>query len=87
MDRSPDFDALPLHVDRERGAALISEFYFPISPRSLERWPVETRRLNGRAIMSTRELLGEARRRFDEAPAIMTKLASDNLPMKGAAPD
>ncbi|WP_322994248.1 hypothetical protein [Castellaniella sp.] len=85
MDRSPDFDALPLHVDRERGAALITEFYFPVSPRSLERWPIATRRLNGRAIMSTRVLLGEAKRRFEEAPAIMSKLATDNLTEKEAA--
>lgn len=70
MERVPDFNALPAYVGRADGAELIRTYYFPISPRSLERWPVATRHVNGRVVISTHDLLGEAKRRFDEAPVI-----------------
>ena len=63
-------NALPARVDRLSGAALISFHLFPISPRTLERWPVTWRRINGRALAETDELLAEAQRRVDSAPAI-----------------
>ena len=61
---------LPARVDRQDGAALITQLLFPISPRTLERWPVTWRRINGRALVETYELLVEAQRRVDSAPAI-----------------
>ena len=63
-------NGLPARVDRQSGAALISLHLFPISPRTLERWPLTWRRINGRALADTDELLAEAQRRVDEAPAI-----------------
>lgn len=61
---------LPARVDRRDGAALITKLHFPISPRTLERWPVTWRRINGRALTDTKDLLAEAQRRVDAAPAI-----------------
>ena len=61
---------LPARLDRRAGAALISRHLFPISPRTLERWPVTWRRINGKALADTSELLAEAQRRVDTAPAI-----------------
>lgn len=70
MDNVPNFEELPAYVDRPYGAELITKFYFPISPRTLERWPLETRRVNGRVVVSTRALLAEADQRFNAAPVI-----------------
>lgn len=63
-------DRLPKRVDRKRGAALVTYLHFPISPRTLERWPLRWRRVNGRALVETRDLLAEAQRRVDLAPTI-----------------
>jgi hypothetical protein len=63
-------DGLPARVDRQTGAALIQQYFFPVSPRTLERWPITWRRINGRALVKTDELLSEAQRRVDAAPAI-----------------
>jgi len=63
-------DGLPARVDRQRGAALIQQYFFPVSPRTQERWPISWRRINGRALVKTDELLSEAQRRVDAAPAI-----------------
>jgi hypothetical protein len=60
----------PRFVDRRRGAEIVSHECFPVSHRSLETWPLVWRRVNGKAITSTDELLAEARRRLDAAPAI-----------------
>lgn len=61
---------LPKRVDRKVGAQLVSQHYFPISPRTLECWPLTWQRLNGRALVETAELLCEARRRVSEAPRV-----------------
>jgi hypothetical protein len=66
----PEIAKLPAHVDRKEGADLVRRFYFKVSPRSLERWPLGWRVVNGRATCPTIELLMEARRRFDAAPII-----------------
>lgn len=61
---------LPRRLDRRLAAQVLSEHFFPISPRTLERWPLKWKRINGRALVETSELLAEAQRRVDEAPAI-----------------
>lgn len=63
-------DDLPVRIDRQNGAALIRQYFFPVSARTLERWPVTWRRVNGRALVKTDELISEAQRRVDAAPAI-----------------
>lgn len=64
-------DMFPKRVDRKVGAQLVSQHYFPISPRTLECWPLTWQRLNGRALVETSKLLAEAQRRVSEAPFVM----------------
>jgi hypothetical protein len=63
--------SLPVRVPREEGALLISRYFFAISPRTLERWPVHWRLLNGRAHGATRELFAHAAKLLAAAPPIM----------------
>ena len=66
----PDLDALPTRVDRRRGAELVTQRFFPVSARSLERWGVPVRHVNGKAVMDTAELFAAAQAKLDAAPAI-----------------
>ena len=50
----------PKHADRKTLAAIISHEFFPISPRSLERWPLKVRRVNGRAVYAVNDVLAVA---------------------------
>ena len=61
---------LPVRVHRKLAAEIVSARYFPISHRTLERWPLTWRRLNGRALVDTDELLAEAHRRVEESAAV-----------------
>ncbi|MBP0463083.1 hypothetical protein J5Y09_04100 [Roseomonas sp. PWR1] len=58
----------PKLVDRKRAAALVNERYFPISPRTLEAWPLTLRRVNGKALIDTAELFKLAEERIAAAP-------------------
>src|SRR5690349_8143985 len=66
----PDLNTLPRRVDRRAAAELVSRFFFPVSYRSIEAWPLATRLVNGKAVMETAELLAVAKAKFDAAPAI-----------------
>ena len=66
----PDPSTLPVNVDRQRGAALVTRYLFPISPRTLERWPLTGRVVNGRLVFATAELFAIARQKMDAAPVI-----------------
>jgi hypothetical protein len=46
----------PVRVTRAAAAELLSKHFFQVSPRTLERWPVAWRRLNGKAHVDTKEL-------------------------------
>lgn len=61
---------LPRYVDRQRAAELVTHFYFRVSPRSLERWPLIGKVLNGRLTFPTADVLRIARERMDAAPAV-----------------
>jgi hypothetical protein len=50
----------PRHADRKTLAAIIAHEYFPVSPRSLERWPLKVRRVNGRAVYAVKDVLAVA---------------------------
>ncbi|MBX6386923.1 MAG: hypothetical protein IRZ07_28755, partial [Microbispora sp.] len=56
----PDLRALPVRVDRRAGAELVTRFYFPVSHRTLEAWPLTWRRVNGKAVCETAELFAVA---------------------------
>ena len=66
-----DVAAPPPLIDRILGAELISRLVFPVSPRTLEGWPLLTRRVNGKALYATAELLSYARAKVDAAPVVL----------------
>ena len=71
---------LPARIDRKRGATLVTERFFPISHRTLEKWPLTWRHVNGRATCETTELLAMAQARLDAAPPLLGgKAAFTNL--------
>jgi hypothetical protein len=63
---------LPTNVNRRRGAEEISHHLFPVSHRSLEAWPLPTRRVNGQAIVSTRALFALAFQKYSASPVVMS---------------
>jgi hypothetical protein len=70
-----DLGILPVRVDRKMGATLITRFFFPISPRTLERWPLPTRLVVGRALYETAALFAHAQALLDAAPVLGKKAA------------
>jgi hypothetical protein len=71
--------SLPVNVDRKTGADLITQLMFPISPRSLEAWPLPTRHVNGHAIVPTDTLFRMAYSKLSAAPMIMSGRRRSNI--------
>jgi hypothetical protein len=67
----PDLSELPVRVDRETAAKLLNKYYFRIHRRSLERWPLAWRRLNGRAHCETADLFAVAEAMLADAPPVV----------------
>ena len=65
-----DLSTLPRRVDRKTGAELVTLHFFPVTPRSLEDWPLVWRRVNGRAVGETAELFAVAQEKLDAAPLL-----------------
>jgi len=61
---------LPVRVPRKQAAAIVTQHAFATSNRTLERWPLPVRHLNGQAHFETRDLLTEAFRRVHAAPVL-----------------
>jgi hypothetical protein len=66
----PDLAAYPVRMDRRGLAAFITQEFFPVSPRSLERWPLAWQHVNNKAIGRTAEAAAVAASKLDEAPPI-----------------
>jgi hypothetical protein len=66
-----DAREIPVRVDAKTGAALIKRYFFPVSPRTLERWPLRIRHVNGKALIETSELFAIAQAKLEEAPIMM----------------
>lgn len=66
----PDLSTLPRNVDRRAGAELVTRLFFPVSPRSLEVWPLTWRHVNGKAVVATAELFSVAEAKLSAAPPI-----------------
>jgi hypothetical protein len=66
----PDFAELPRRCDRRTAAALLTKYFFQASHRTLERWPLSWRLLNGRAHCETAELFEVAESMLAQAPCI-----------------
>ena len=61
----------PANVDRRTGAELVTRHLFPVSYRSLEAWPLPTRHVNGKAVVSTVALFEVAYAKLAAAPVVM----------------
>jgi hypothetical protein len=60
----------PRRVNRRAAAALVTHHLFPVSHRTLESWPLTWRRVNGKALVETAELLAFAQSKLDAAAPI-----------------
>lgn len=60
---------LPQYADKATTAAIITHHYFPISPRTLERWPLTVRRPNKAAIFEVAEAMAHAEQKLNSAYA------------------
>lgn len=60
---------LPQFADKVTSAAIVSHHFFPISPRTLERWPLTVRRPNKVAIYEVEELMRIAEHKLNAAHA------------------
>jgi hypothetical protein len=65
---APDLSTPPVRVDRRKGAALVTQRYFPVSPRTLEGWPLPWLLVNGKATCLTADLFAVAQAKIDAAP-------------------
>jgi hypothetical protein len=65
---------LPRNADRKTIAAIITALCFPVSPRTIERWPLPVRKVNGAALYETSVALAMAEAKL--AAARVYKLAS-----------
>ena len=67
----PDPDRMrDMHGDKVQLAEIHNRYFGKLSPRSLERWPITWRKVNGRNVSSVREFLALSKRRFEGAPLI-----------------
>jgi hypothetical protein len=67
----PNLAELPTRLTREDAAVILTKHFFKTSPRTLERWPLAWRRLNGKAHCETAELFAVAESMLSNAPVIM----------------
>jgi hypothetical protein len=63
-------EELPVRVDRRVGAAVVTHYYFPVSDRTLERWPLTWINVNGKATTDTRTLLEVAEAKLKAAAPV-----------------
>jgi hypothetical protein len=59
----------PKRVDYRRAAELVSQRYFPISHRTIERWPLPRIKVNGRNTFDTAEVIAFAEALLKQAEA------------------
>ncbi len=67
---APDLTAYPVRMDRRGLAAFITKEFFPVSPRSLEVWPLTWVHVNGKAVGLTAEAAAVAKAKLDKATPI-----------------
>jgi hypothetical protein len=65
----------PEYADLKTGARLVTERYFRVSHRSLEKWPLAIRLLNGRRHVKTSDLFARAEAMIADAPSTMSNSA------------
>jgi hypothetical protein len=62
----------PALIDLKDAARLVSERFFRISPRTLERWPLPVKIVNHRRHYWTADVIARAEAMIKEAPAVAT---------------
>lgn len=60
---------LPRFADKATLAAIITHNFFPIRPRSLERWPLTARRPNKAVVYDVEEAMAFAQNKLNQAYA------------------
>jgi hypothetical protein len=66
-----DLTALPQYGTADLCAEIHTQFFGPISPRTIrERWGLDWRVINGRAVTDIPIFVAEAQCRFDAAPIV-----------------
>lgn len=58
---------LPQYADKPTAAAIITHHFFPISPRTLERWPLTVRRPNKATVYEVAEVMAVAEAKLNSA--------------------
>lgn len=61
---------VPRFIDRRTAAALVSARLFPVSNRTIERWPLATRRIHGRALLDREEVFAYAETLIQKAQPV-----------------
>jgi hypothetical protein len=60
----------PRFIGRRTAAELVSTRFFPVSARTIQRWPLATRRIHGRALLDREEVFAYAETIIRSAPAV-----------------
>jgi hypothetical protein len=60
---------LPQYADKQTAAAIITHHFFPISTRTLERWPLTVRRPNKATVYEVDEVMAVAEAKLNSAYA------------------
>jgi hypothetical protein len=68
----PALADLPVRVDRKAAAALVKRFFFTVSERSLEIWPLDWVLVNSKAHCETADLFAVAQAKLAAAPVTRT---------------
>ncbi|WP_424139095.1 hypothetical protein [Roseomonas chloroacetimidivorans] len=75
---SIDLSSYPVNVTRQRGAELVTHHFFPVSHRTLERWPITGKVVGGRMVFRTADLFAIAQQKMDEAPLVRSGSAKSS---------
>jgi hypothetical protein len=75
-------DPTPVNVDAATAAAIVTQEFFPVSPRTIEAWPIPVRKPNGKKIYAVHDLKNYAQWLLDREPVM--KQAAGASPFAGA---
>lgn len=65
-----DQSNLPVRMNRRMAADIISRLYFPVQPRTLEKWSIKWTIVNGQALAETKEILAFAAAKLANAVSL-----------------
>ena len=65
----PDLQAIPVRLGKHDAARLVTQFYWPTSHRTLERWSIKKVLAGGRCLFTTADLVNHCQITLAQAPA------------------